>query len=58
MYEPLWQLVKQTISGERALEYTRQIWEHARWNSFDRMQDTADAIASSSLRLPICPCTV
>ncbi len=46
MYEPLWQLVKQTINGERALEYTRRIWEHARWNSFDRMQKTADAIAS------------
>jgi len=46
MYEAIWQAAKAELSGERAREFTARLWEHARWNSFDRMQQTAAEIAA------------
>jgi aminopeptidase YwaD len=46
MYKPIWQVVDDEISGERAAAHTQRIWQHARWNSFDRMQLTAKEIAT------------
>jgi hypothetical protein len=37
MYEAVWQISGDEITGERALAYVQRIWQHARWNSFDRM---------------------
>lgn len=45
MYESIWQVVDGEISGERAVAYVERIWQHARWNSFDKMQQTAQEIA-------------
>jgi len=46
MYEPVWQAVKAELSGERARDYIARIWEHARWNDFRRMRQTAAEIAA------------
>ncbi len=46
MYEAIWQAVKGELSGERARDYTARLWEHARWNSFDKMRQTAAEIAA------------
>ena len=46
MFETIWQAVREELSGERARDCTARFWEHARWNSFDRMQQTAVEIAA------------
>jgi hypothetical protein len=46
MYEPIWQAVSSEISGEAVKAYIQRIWQHARWNSFDHMQQTAKEIAT------------
>ncbi|MFW6162560.1 MAG: DUF4910 domain-containing protein [Planctomycetota bacterium] len=46
MYEAIWQAVKDELSGETAKAFAARIWEHARWNSFDRMRDTAAEAAA------------
>jgi len=46
MFEAIWQAVGDEISGERAEADIKRIWQHARWNSFDQMQQTAQEIAS------------
>jgi|GEM_PF-237316 len=46
MYEVIWQAVKGELSGERARDYTARLWEHARWNSFEKMRETAEEIAA------------
>jgi len=45
-YDAIWQAVKAELSGDKAKEYVARIWEHARWNSFDKMQQTASEIAA------------
>jgi len=46
VYESIWQAVRGELSGERARDLAARLWEHARWNAFDRMQGTADEIAA------------
>ncbi|HPD15294.1 MAG TPA: DUF4910 domain-containing protein [Planctomycetota bacterium] len=46
MYESIWQAVKAELSGESARDYTARLWEHARWNSFEQMRQTAGEIAA------------
>lgn len=46
MYEAIWQAVKAELSGERARDYAARLWEHARWNSFHKMRQTAAEIAA------------
>jgi len=46
VYEAIWQAVKGELSGERARDFVARLWEHARWNSFDRMRQTAAEAAA------------
>jgi len=46
VYESIWQAARAELSGERARDYTARLWEHARWNSFDKMRQTASEIAA------------
>ena len=46
MYEPIWQAVSGEITGEGAKAYIQRIWQHARWNSFDQIQQSAEEIAN------------
>ncbi|NQT85112.1 DUF4910 domain-containing protein, partial [bacterium] len=49
MLDRIWQAMAGELSGERARDSVARLWEHARWNSFDRMRDTA-AEAAALLR--------
>jgi len=44
--EAIWQAVTEALSGETARDFAARLWEHARWNSFDRMRQTADEAAA------------
>ena len=46
MYEIIWQAVAEALSGETARDFAARLWEHACWNSFDRMRQTADEAAA------------
>jgi len=46
MDEAIWQAVKGELSGRRARDDTARIWEHARWNDFAHIGETASEIAA------------
>ncbi len=45
VFEPIWKLITEELSGEKAREFVARLWETARWNSFDKIQLTAASVA-------------
>ncbi|MBC7328054.1 DUF4910 domain-containing protein [bacterium] len=45
MLDKIWKVIGEEISGERAGEYIRRIYSHARYLSFDKIWQTAQEIA-------------
>lgn len=41
MYKSIWNLISKEISVEMAKKNISQIWEKARWESFDKMEEIA-----------------
>ena len=46
MYKPIWDLIAREISPKRAKKDISQIWEMARWSSFDKMEEIALLVKS------------
>lgn len=46
MFDPIWQAIADELSGDRAKAFAERLWAHARWNSFDRMRQTAHEAAA------------
>ena len=46
MYEPIWEAVAGEIKGKGAKDFAQRIWQHARWNTIGKMQETAQEIAA------------
>ena len=51
MYEPLWRMLEETISGPRARRFTRAINAHARWCTSTEWQETAETAADIMRRI-------